>query len=142
MFEKVTRQDSPDMTTKFSVWALVALVMGAASGTAASALPPTRLGFTDVVSSHVVPMVSHHVEGVHDVHLRRRATNVSTGLTNVRDVYYIVDLLVGKETIPVSIDTGSSDTWMVKSPYNCLQFRFDSWDQVRQDTTSARRTLT
>lgn len=121
------------MTAKFSARVLAALAIWALPGAVASVLPmarPPRVGFTDAVTSHVVPMVSHDVPGSHDIHLRRRATNVSTSLTNVHDVYYIVNLQVGKEMIPVSIDTGSSDTWMVKSPYKCIQFRFDSWNQA------------
>ncbi|KAK0640705.1 aspartic peptidase domain-containing protein [Cercophora newfieldiana] len=103
------------MTAKFSVRALAALAIWAIPEAAASVLPatrPPRVGFTDTVTSHVIPMARHDVPGSHDIHLRRRATNVSTSLTNVHDVYYIIDLLVGKEIIPVSIDTGSSDTWM------------------------------
>jgi len=126
------------MTAKFSVRTLAALAICAGSRAAASVLPAARLGFTDVVTSHVVPMVSHDVSGTHDLHLRRRSTNVSTSLTNVHDVYYIIDLLVGNETIPVSIDTGSSDTWMVKSPYKCISFRFDNWNQVCLESRVSR----
>jgi predicted aspartyl protease len=44
----------------------------------------------------------------------------TTGLANSNDIYYIVDITVGNQTVPVSIDTGSSDTWMVQQPLQCV----------------------
>ncbi|KAL1836799.1 hypothetical protein VTJ49DRAFT_4641 [Mycothermus thermophilus] len=56
--------------------------------------------------------------------LRRRATE-PTKLKNIYDVYYSIDIQVGNQTVPVSVDTGSSDTWMVQEPYECVSFWFD-----------------
>ncbi len=45
------------------------------------------------------------------------------GTTEVRnndDVLYIVDLEVGAQSIPVSLDTGSSDTWFIQEPFSCV----------------------
>lgn len=44
----------------------------------------------------------------------------NAGLTNVQDIYYVTDIKVGNQTLPVSIDTGSSDTWFIKSPFTCI----------------------
>ncbi|KAK0707264.1 aspartic peptidase domain-containing protein [Lasiosphaeris hirsuta] len=82
-----------------------------------------RAGFSDKVTSHVIPMVRHDVPGSQDMHLRRRG-NVTQSLVNVHDVYYIIELLVGNQKIAVSVDTGSSDTWLVQQPYECVQFFF------------------
>jgi hypothetical protein len=49
-------------------------------------------------------------------------------LKNVHDVYYSIDLEVGNQTVAVSVDTGSSDTWMVQEPYECVSFWFDPRD--------------
>ncbi|KAK3350264.1 aspartic peptidase domain-containing protein [Lasiosphaeria hispida] len=70
-------------------------------------------------------MARHDVPGAHDLPLRRRGNvNVTQSLVNVHDVYYIIELLVGGQKIPVSVDTGSSDTWLVQQPYECVQFFF------------------
>jgi len=88
----------------------------------------------DVVTSNYMQMKSGviphpDVEGINHRHLLRRqgaaaaaARNISAGLTNVHDIYYIVDLVVGNQTIPVSVDTGSSDTWVVQQPYQCVSY--------------------
>ncbi|KAH8900250.1 acid protease [Thozetella sp. PMI_491] len=44
------------------------------------------------------------------------------------DVYYIVDLVVGNQSIPVSIDTGSSDTWFIQEPLKCIPFNPSYYD--------------
>ena len=88
--------------------------------------PPTRIGFHDTVTSHYVSLHGHSVPQSHDLHLRRRSSsNSSTGLVNVHDVYYIIDLVIGNQTIPVTVDTGSSDTWVVKQPYQCISMRWE-----------------
>ncbi|KAK1826812.1 aspartic protease PEP3 [Podospora conica] len=75
------------------------------------------LGFRDQVTSHVVPMVAHPVSS--DPVLRRRQDGMSR-LTNVRDFYYIIEVELGKQKIPLHLDTGSSDTWMVQDPFECV----------------------
>jgi hypothetical protein len=84
-------------------------------------------GFTDAVTTHVIPMRKHDIPLAPDHHVRRRAAGRGspTNLRNVHDVYYIIDLIVGNQTIPVSVDTGSSDTWLVQEPYECVSFWFD-----------------
>ena len=73
-------------------------------------------GFRDQVTSHVVPMVAHPVS---NDGLRRRQSGMSR-LTNIRDFYYIIEVEVGKQKIPLHLDTGSSDTWMVRDPFECV----------------------
>lgn len=46
----------------------------------------------------------------------------NAGLTNIQDIYYVADIMVGNQTLPVCIDTGSSDTWFIKSPFVCLDY--------------------
>ncbi|KAK4210330.1 aspartic protease PEP3 [Rhypophila decipiens] len=59
------------------------------------------------------------------IHVRRRSSQPSANLTNVHDIYYMIDLKVGSETIPVSVDTGSSDTWLIQEPYTCVSYFFN-----------------
>ncbi|KAH8903832.1 acid protease [Coniochaeta sp. PMI_546] len=46
----------------------------------------------------------------------------NAGLYNAQDMYYITDITVGNKTVPVTIDTGSSDTWFVRSPFTCVDY--------------------
>lgn len=46
----------------------------------------------------------------------------NANLTNVHDIYYMTNITVGDVTLPVSIDTGSSDTWLIKSPFQCIDY--------------------
>ena len=46
----------------------------------------------------------------------------NAGLTNVKDAYYVADIKIGDETVAVSVDTGSSDTWLIKSPFTCVDY--------------------
>jgi hypothetical protein len=36
------------------------------------------------------------------------------------DTEYIVDITVGKQTVKVILDTGSSDTWLIKKGFQCV----------------------
>jgi hypothetical protein len=45
-------------------------------------------------------------------------------LRNANNIYYLVDITVGNQTIPVYIDTGSSDTWIVQQPLECVDFAY------------------
>ncbi len=49
----------------------------------------------------------------------------SADLRNVDDIYYIADLKIGNQTIAVSVDTGSSDTWFIQEPLSCIPFNPD-----------------
>lgn len=40
----------------------------------------------------------------------------------MQDIYYVTDITVGNRTVPVTIDTGSSDTWFIRSPFVCLDY--------------------
>jgi hypothetical protein len=46
----------------------------------------------------------------------------NAALYNAQDMYYITDITVGNKTVPVTIDTGSSDTWFVRSPFTCIDY--------------------
>ncbi|KAK0710272.1 aspartic peptidase domain-containing protein [Lasiosphaeria miniovina] len=83
---------------------------------------PERAAFRDAVTTHYVPMRSHVAAKPQGGARLRRRSNAPANLTNVHDIYYIIDLLVGNQTIPVSVDTGSSDTWMVQHPYQCVSY--------------------
>ncbi|KXX82742.1 Aspartic protease PEP3 [Madurella mycetomatis] len=85
---------------------------------------PVRVGFRDKVTTHYIPMRKHDLP-VSENHGLRRRIGGPTSLRNAHDVYYIVDLVVGNQTIPVSVDTGSSDTWLIQEPYECVSFWFD-----------------
>ena len=56
------------------------------------------------------------------MYMKRRTNAWGTNLTNINDVYYIIDIEVGNQSIPVTLDTGSSDTWLVQRPYTCVSF--------------------
>ncbi len=90
-----------------------------------SLIPARRSVFGDAVSTHAVPMRKHNVapSAIHPA-LHRRA-NFPTRLRNILDVYYSIDLELGNQTIAVSVDTGSSDTWMVQEPYECVSFWYE-----------------
>ncbi|KAK3381047.1 aspartic peptidase domain-containing protein [Podospora didyma] len=122
---------------------LTRAILLAYSGSVTSATPanvlqgnivkPRDAVFRDAVTTHVVPMRSHALDHPQEPQaLRRRGNkrgNLPANLTNVHDIYYIIDLLVGNQTIPVSVDTGSSDTWFVQQPYQCVSY---FWDEGRK----------
>ncbi|KAK0744563.1 aspartic peptidase domain-containing protein [Apiosordaria backusii] len=93
-------------------------------------LHATRHGLVaDTVTSNAVPMrkhlvspSSHRSSATTPVYRRTAAVNRPANLTNVHDVYYIIDLIVGNQTLAVSVDTGSSDTWFVSDPLECVRF--------------------
>ena len=117
------------LPTKASVVLAAALATCTAAAVVLRGDPVAK--FRDTVTSHVVPMRRYPVPHAHYAHLVHRRANVSTSLTNVHDVYYIIDLKVGNQIIPVSVDTGSSDTWMVQEPYTCVSMWFDGPGSVR-----------
>ncbi|KAK0629418.1 aspartic peptidase domain-containing protein [Bombardia bombarda] len=74
------------------------------------------------VTDNYIPLRKHvapHIPGQGST-LRRRG--IMANLTNIHDVYYIIELQVGNQTIPVSVDTGSSDTWLVQNGYRCISY--------------------
>lgn len=93
-------------------------------------LHATRHGpVPDTVTSNVIPMRKHIVPSsehrssvVKPVYRRTADVNHPANLTNVHDVYYIVDIVVGNQTLAVSVDTGSSDTWFVSDYFECVRF--------------------
>jgi hypothetical protein len=92
------------------------------------AAPRRRAGFTDVVSTHAIPMRKHNLASPTSHSTLHRRADGPARLKNVHDVYYSIDLEVGNQTVAVSVDTGSSDTWMVQEPYECVSFWFDPRD--------------
>ena len=87
--------------------------------------PVQAARFRDVVSTHAIPMRKHDVTASMSHPAMHRRANGPVPLKNIYDVYYSIDLEVGNQTIAVSVDTGSSDTWMVQQPYECVSFWFD-----------------
>lgn len=81
---------------------------------------------TDAISTHAIPMRKHDLgpSTTHPAALQRRV-KFPARLKNIRDVYYSIDLTVGNQTVSVGVDTGSSDTWMVQEPYECVSFWFE-----------------
>jgi hypothetical protein len=88
-------------------------------------------GFRDAVTAHSIPMRKQNLAPSTTHPALQRRANVPARLRNVYDVYYIIDLEVGNQTIPVSVDTGSSDTWLVQEPYECVSFWWDGPGTVR-----------
>ncbi|KAK3291139.1 aspartic peptidase domain-containing protein [Chaetomium fimeti] len=86
---------------------------------------PVRDGLRYAVSTHAIPMRKHDVTASMSHPAMHRRANLPVPLKNIYDVYYSIDLKVGNQTIAVSVDTGSSDTWMVQQPYECVSFWFD-----------------
>ncbi|KAK4222757.1 putative eukaryotic aspartyl protease [Podospora fimiseda] len=77
----------------------------------------------DLPTPNYIPMRRHESKTPSTL-LHKRSVTRPANLTNVHDVYYIIDITVGNQTIPVSIDTGSSDTWLVQEPYECVSYFF------------------
>lgn len=114
---------------KVVIFAITSWLMSSAAGLPSgpdrhAASPPIRASFRDKVTTHYIPMRKHDLPVSANHGLQRRIGG-PTSLRNAYDVYYIVDLVVGNQTIPVSVDTGSSDTWLVQEPYECVSFWFD-----------------
>ncbi|KAK3987995.1 aspartic protease PEP3 [Cladorrhinum sp. PSN332] len=102
--------------------ALLLLALSLASPAAASPSPsPLR---HDHQTSNYIPLRRHESKTPSTLLHKRSSLTRPANLTNVHDVYYIIDLTVGNQTIPVSIDTGSSDTWLVQEPYECVSYFF------------------
>jgi hypothetical protein len=93
-------------------------------------LHPLQPSRRDSISAHTIPMRKHNLAPSTTHPALQRRVNFPAKLKNIYDVYYSIDLTVGNQTIPVSVDTGSSDTWMVQEPYECVSFWFDP-DNVR-----------
>ena len=124
------------------------LAASPAAGLPQAAVKQVKQGvtvFNDRVTAHFLPMRKQTVSPA-SIHPSLPRRNTPTRLRNVYDVYYIIDLVVGNQTIPVSVDTGSSDTWLVQEPYECVSFWVDYPGGVSQAatmrTTSERRTDT
>ncbi len=79
----------------------------------------------DAISTHTFPMRKHNLPPSITHPTLQRRISFPARLKNIYDVYYSIDLVVGNQTIPVSVDTGSSDTWMVQEPYKCVSFWFE-----------------
>jgi hypothetical protein len=47
----------------------------------------------------------------------------SEQIQNIRDSVYLTSLKIGGETFKLVIDTGSSDTWVAKTGFQCVNFR-------------------
>jgi hypothetical protein len=109
----------------------LAAVSWLASSTAANPLSkdaqrqPYQGQVRDSISTHSIPMRKHNLAPSTTHPALQRRVNFPAKLKNIYDVYYSIDLTVGNQTIAVSVDTGSSDTWMVQEPYECVSFWFD-----------------
>ncbi|CAP67077.1 uncharacterized protein PODANS_4_4490 [Podospora anserina S mat+] len=109
---------------------LLAFLAVGVAHSAGRLLHATRHGLVpDTVTSNVIPMRKHIVPSsehrssvVKPVYRRTADVNHPANLTNVHDVYYIVDIVVGNQTLAVSVDTGSSDTWFVSDYFECVRF--------------------
>src|SRR3569833_25660 len=71
-------------------------------------------------------------------HLNERSNGIAadvnltstTGLTLVQNNSYIASVTIGRETLDLLVDTGSSDTWVIRKDSTCL--RPDSRGHFRQ----------
>ena len=79
--------------------------------------------FHDTWTPYYVPLRQQKLQpsGQHPTRMNRRIV-VPAKLKNIYDVYYSIDLVLGNQTISVSVDTGSSDTWVVQEPYVCVSY--------------------
>lgn len=80
-------------------------------------------------ATHYAPLRAHQETGNGGLRPRRAQRRAGqpgpwpkADLRNVDDVYYIIDLKMGNQTVPVSVDTGSSDTWFIQDPLFCIPF--------------------
>ncbi|AEO63786.1 uncharacterized protein THITE_123323 [Thermothielavioides terrestris NRRL 8126] len=89
------------------------------------AAAPAQTGFRDAVTTHAIRMRKQELSPSTTHPALHGRANFPVQLRNVYDVYYIVDLEIGDQTIPVSVDTGSSDTWMIHEPYECVSYWWD-----------------
>lgn len=132
----------PTRPTMASRW-LLAIAGGVSISTLASARPVPSKAEIISVDSQYPRGIDLNAKAQHYVSLRsvpRSASSVQTarrdrlagrdppyhqgnaGLYNAQDMYYITDITVGNKTVPVTIDTGSSDTWFVQSPFTCMDY--------------------
>ena len=51
----------------------------------------------------------------------------AASLTNVWDIMYMVDMTIGDQMMPLEIDTGSSDTWVVGKDFACVDKDMKPW---------------
>lgn len=51
----------------------------------------------------------------------------AASLVNVWDIMYMVDIRFGNQTLPMEIDTGSSDTWVVGENFACVDKDMKPW---------------
>jgi len=49
----------------------------------------------------------------------------TSGLWNQKWVYYIANITIGNQQIPLQIDTGSADTWFIQDQLTCM--KEDPW---------------
>jgi len=130
-----------------TTWFLEILGVAASTSLSAAAAVRTRISPEDIQvqrnkprSSDAISATPHYVtlkQSPNSVplasHPSRRRTLAgrdttpgfpfNTGLTNVHDIYYLANITLGGETtLAVNVDTGSSDTWVIKSPFQCIDY--------------------
>jgi aspergillopepsin I len=112
---------------------VVALLLGLAVSSAAGvpelnsgkfhqSLKRRPLGL-DLVTDNVVPLKPVHSVLRHQKGLHRRQSTSNGGLTAVNNpsqANYVAEVGWGNETYSMILDTGSSDTWILKEGFQCL----------------------
>ncbi|GIC90266.1 pepsin-like aspartic protease [Aspergillus udagawae] len=77
----------------------------------------------DLVTDNVVPLKPVHSVLRHQKGLHRRQSTSNGGLTainNPSQANYVAEVGWGNETYSMILDTGSSDTWILKEGFQCL----------------------
>jgi len=54
------------------------------------------------------------------IRLNETNTTATAGLTLVRDEIYAADIQIGQQKLPLLVDTGSTDTWVLQSNFSCV----------------------
>ncbi|GFF34580.1 probable aspartic-type endopeptidase AFUA_3G01220 [Aspergillus udagawae] len=77
----------------------------------------------DLVTDNVVPLKPVHSVLRHQKGLHRRQSTSNGGITainNPSQANYVAEVGWGNETYSMILDTGSSDTWILKEGFQCL----------------------
>ncbi|KAL8685592.1 MAG: hypothetical protein Q9218_007666 [Villophora microphyllina] len=79
----------------------------------------------DVVSPHVLELTRERVSNSISRYSRmlQKGDNATVGLAKLRpfkDILYFTNITFGTETFQAVVDTGSSDTWVVRTGFQCV----------------------
>lgn len=110
-----------------------ALLLGLAASSAAKIPQPNsskshrplkgRTSGRDLITDNVLPLKPVNSVRRHQKSLRRRQSTGNGGLAAINNPHqanYVAQVGWGNETYSMILDTGSSDTWLLKKGFQCL----------------------